>query len=248
MSIAIAQEFDTAEVLAPEQPRDDGRQRPVARYADVADHQVAARRRGERYGSRRSHPPAVQHPRAASRASARRDAGAGQERGGHGHCGLSIHADRRRPRSRAALFRGVRLCRPRSGARRTVRRLHERAPRANARRIPRARRGSLFASDRRARDARSARAGDCVGQGDVPLRAARKRQERHGRRHRPRAGRRHLYPACPRHRRPGRDHVRSRRARGTRHAATKDRSSDRTATSTAGGFASADRSSPSAAS
>ena len=36
---------------------DDGRQRPVAGYADVARHEVAARRRSERYGSGRPHPP-----------------------------------------------------------------------------------------------------------------------------------------------------------------------------------------------
>ena len=196
MSIAIAQEFDTADVLAPEQPLTHRGQRAVARHADVADRQVAARRRSERHGPGRSHSPAVRHPRAAARASARRDAGAGEERGGHGHGRLSIHADRRRPRSRRcaiskrAATSAPRRCRSRSTT------SYMSALRAQTRDVFRERVAQrVLASHRRARDARSARAGHRVGQGDVPLRPARKRQERHGRRHRPGARRRYLRAA-----------------------------------------------------
>ncbi len=81
--------------------------------------------------------------------------------------------------------------------------------------------------------------GDRVGPGDVPLRTARKRQERHGRRHRPRAWRRHLRAARA-STSTGRSSPCSIPSRTRRTiTATKARSSDRTATSTAGGFASA---------
>ncbi len=75
---------------------------------------------------------------------------------------LSIHADRRRPRSRASLFRRVRLRRARAGSARPVHAPHERAARADARRLSRARRRRLLASHRRARNARPARSGHRV--------------------------------------------------------------------------------------
>ena len=59
MSIAIAQEFDTADVLAPEQPltiEDSGLSRDSLTSLIV---KIAARRRSKRHGSRRSHSPAV---------------------------------------------------------------------------------------------------------------------------------------------------------------------------------------------
>ena len=107
---------------APPVPTTLAGHRPERRPGRAAADQDALRRRGDRPGARRPHAPAVRDARAAHRARARRAAGRSARRDRLRRGRLSLRADRRGPRSRAAVSRRQPVRRPGAGAARGLRR------------------------------------------------------------------------------------------------------------------------------